>query len=108
MRDDRQTALVCRALCSRVGLHDAWTIDGPSPAALAVLEGRSPLSSGQQVVVLVGFALWNGEGGLTLVRLLDVLDGDNLRALADLLVALHNADAVDAWLHQYGPKLRSL
>lgn len=108
-RDDRQTALVCSVLCSRVGVADAWTADGPGPVAFAVQEGRSPLSSGQQVMVLAAWAFWNGEGGLTLARMLDVLDPKNMGALAELLVAASiGADAVDTWLRRFGPTPRSL
>lgn len=105
-RDDRQVAQVCVALCSRVGVGDLWTADGPGPGAFAVLEGRSPLSSGQQVMVLAAWAFWNAEGGLTLARLLDVLDPKNMRAVADLLVAAsQGSGAVDTWLRQYGQPL---
>jgi hypothetical protein len=108
-RDDRQLALVCRALCTRAGVPDAWTPDGPAGVAFAVQEGRDPLSSGQRVLVLVAWALWNGTGDLTIARLLDVLDGEHVRALAGLLVArVDGADAVDAWLRDHGPRLRQV
>jgi hypothetical protein len=110
-RDDRQLALVCRALCTRAGVPDAWTVDGPGALAFDVREGRGPLSSGQSVLVLVAWAFWNGEGGLTLARVLDVLDGEHVRALAALLVARSDGgDAVDvdAWLREHGPRLRQV
>lgn len=102
-RDDRQIARVCCALLARGQVAHLWTDAGPTDTAVAVAEGSSGagLSSGQAALVGVAFALWNGSGGLTVARALDVLDAGSLRAVGDLLVATtHGADAVDAWLQR--------
>lgn len=101
MRDDRQLALVCKALLERVRLGDLWAADGPTATAVGILErGGGPMSSGEVLMLRLAFDLWNGEGHLELGRALQVLDGGNLRALGSLLLVLAEGDndAIDVWL----------
>lgn len=103
-RDDEQRARACVALCACVNLRGAWTLDGPAPLALAVAEGRAPLSSGEALLVRVAWAFWNGEHGPTLADLVGVLDPRRMNVVASLLVAhADGADAIDAWLDEHGP-----
>lgn len=97
-RDDRQRARACSALLATVRLGRLWTLDGPTDEALRLLEANGgPLSSGERVVVLSAFALWNGSGGLTLAEILDVLDPARAEALCTLVVAVQRG-TVEEWL----------
>ena len=97
-RDDRQRARACGALLATVRLAHLWTPDGPTDEALRLLEANGgPLSSGERVVVLSAFALWNGSGGLTLAEILDVLDPARAEALCTLVVAVQRG-TVEEWL----------
>ncbi len=97
--DDELLARVCRALCARVRLASAWTLKGPTPLAIAVRDGRSPLSHGEQVMLRVAWSMWSGEGGLTLAELVQVLDVEHTRVVFDLvLAAMTDGRAVEAWL----------
>jgi len=80
-KNDAQCARACQALCNRVRLGRMWTPTGPSEEACAVLAANGgPLSSGERVIVLATFALWNGDGTLTFADLFR-LDSDNLLAI---------------------------
>jgi hypothetical protein len=103
-RDDRQLARACRALLASVRLARLWTTDGPTPEALALLEANGgPLSSGERIMVLAAFALWNGSGELRLAEVVATLDRERMAALCSLLIASRE-DAVDAWLARHEVK----
>lgn len=99
-RSDAQLARVCRALCARVGMGELWTPTGPSDRAIALLEaGGGPLSSGERVMLLATWAVWNGDEGARLGDVVHRLDGRCLVALGTLLVAVAGGGvAIDAWL----------
>jgi hypothetical protein len=105
-RNEAERAAVCAALCSHVNKAGVtwWTEDGPTDAAVAVVEGRSGLSHGERLMVLVAWAVWNGRGSVNLSELMDTLDGRNIRAVGLLLVALAGdaPGSVARWLEQYG------
>ena len=74
-----------------------WTDDGPTAEAIEVRDGCSPASGGEQVMVSVAWALWNGEGDAKVADLLR-LDPDALGAVAGLLNALNmGSAAIEAW-----------
>lgn len=99
---DTQKCAVIRALLKQVRLDYLWTLEGPTDAAIKLLEARGgPLSHGEQLMLLAAFDVWNGDGRATLGELLSVLDNQNLANLGTLLVALASPNAgraVDAWL----------
>jgi hypothetical protein len=97
---DEQLARACRALCALVGLGSLWTIDRPSPRAMALLEADGgPLSSGERIVVLTAWNIWNGSGNTSLGDAIHRLDDRSLAALGSLLVAVAGgAGEIDRWL----------
>lgn len=99
-RSDEQLARTCRALCSLAGLGSLWTLEGPSPRAMALLEADGgPLSSGERVVVLAAWNIWNGSGNVSLSDVVHRLDDRCLAALGSLLVAIAGGgSAIDRWL----------
>jgi hypothetical protein len=102
-RDDRQRAAVCRTVCAQAGLT-FWTEDGPTERAKQLLkDDGGPMSTGERIMFLAAFALWNGHGKVLFADVADRLDGPNLECLGTLLVALsQGAEAVDAWLDRHG------
>lgn len=105
-RDDRQLASVCQALCGLVRLPTLWTATGPTDRAEELLkQGGGTLSHGEKVMLFIAWALWNGQGGLTFGEAIKTLDGGNLKAVGELLVALgEGSSAIDGWLEEYGPR----
>lgn len=103
-RDDQQRAAVCQVLCGRVGRQSLWTPTGPTPPAEELLQaGGGPLSHGEKVMLFIAWALWNGEGNLTLSEVINTLDGGNLELVGGLLVAMSGGSkAIEGWLQEYG------
>jgi hypothetical protein len=98
-RSDEQIARVNQALCRRVRLGGMWTDSGPTDRAVEYIEKGNPLSSGENVMLHITFALWSGHSDLPFARLIQTLDGDHLIAVGRLLVAIaQGARAVDEWL----------
>lgn len=98
MRNDAQINAVCGAVCRRFGKPSLWRSYGPTELAVSWLES-SPLSSGERVLLLLAFAIYNGEGGLTVGALLGTLSASHLSWVASLFSAIADgADAVDRWL----------
>ena len=99
-RSDAQLAWVCRSLCDVVGLAGMWTPAGPTEEAIALLgSDGGPLSSGERIVLLSAWSVWNGDGKVTLGDIVHRLDGKNLRAIGTLLVAVASgAHTIDEWL----------
>ncbi len=99
-RDERQAVAACRVLCQRAGLRQAFKDEGPTPRAVAWLEGREPLSGGERTVLRAAFAFWNGNEGASLADALR-LDADRLADVASLLSAWNvGALAVDEWIQE--------
>lgn len=98
MRDDKQTAAVCCALCRRIPMDvELWTETGPTDLALRWRK-KSPLSSGERCLLLVAFAVWNGGlPRVTLAQVLESLHGAQLAAVGSLLVALGTEGGRERW-----------
>ena len=103
-RNDAQKCLAIRALLGP-HLDYLWTTEGPTPTAITLLERRGgPMSHGEQLMLFCAFDIWNGDGKALLGSLIAVLDGDNLRRLGTLLVAMSGlyADrAIDRWIEEH-------
>jgi hypothetical protein len=99
-RNDKQRAAVCRAVCNHAGLN-LWTDNGPTERAKALLtQNGGPMSTGERIMFLAAWALWNGHGSVLFADVIERLDGPNLECLGSLLVALaQGVDALDAWLN---------
>jgi hypothetical protein len=84
-------------------MEGLWTQDGPTPRAVALMEqDGGPLSSGERVLLLAAFALWNGRGSLHLADVIEKLDARPTEALCSLIIAAKcGADDVDAWLAEH-------
>jgi hypothetical protein len=97
---DAQTARVCRALCARVGLRELWTPTGPTDDAIALLTADGgPLSGGERTMLLVAWAVWNGDDNARLGDVIHRLDSRGLAALGRLLVAMASGGpSIDAWI----------
>ena len=97
---DEQLARVCRAVCSRARLAELWTSDGPTVQATDLLErDGGPLSSGERMVLLVAWSIWNGSGQVTVGDVLRQLDGVSLTMLGKLMLAAgQGGGAIDAWI----------
>ncbi len=104
-RSEAQLARVCRALCERVRLDGMWTDAGPTETAIALMEANGgPLSSGERIVLLAAWAVWNGHDGARFADVIYRLDGRNLVALGTLLVAVASSGAaIDTWLEKMEP-----
>lgn len=109
-RTEAQQAAVCETLCRLVRLPGLWTtgghrLPGPTDRAIALLKQRGgTMSHGEWLMVAAAWDTWNGRGGLKLADALATLDGNNLRALGSMLVAIaEDADAVDRWLAHWTP-----
>jgi hypothetical protein len=99
-RSDAQLAQVCRALCRRVGLANLWTIDEPTPVAIALLHADGGhLSRGERIIFLSAWAFWNSAPNISLADVASGLDAQNSIAVASLMLAIaRGAAAIDAWL----------
>ena len=99
-RSDAQLAQVCRALCRRAGLAQLWTIEGPTPQAIALLHADGGhLSRGERIIFLSAWAFWNSAPNLSLADVTSGLDAQGTIAVASLMLAVaHGAAAIDAWL----------
>ena len=81
------------------GAPDFWGEEGPTPRALQLLsEDASSLPGPERVMLLLAFALWNGDGALSASGLLS-LDPEPLAAVGALLQALAgDPEDIDAWI----------
>ena len=101
-RSEAQLARVCQALCADVGLARLWTEDGPSDEAVELRDaGGGPLSSGERIMVLAAWDVWNSHGATNLGDVMHRLDGHRLATLGSLLLAVAGGMyAVDEWLRK--------
>ena len=97
---ESQLIRVCRAICSRARLAELWTSDGPTAQATDLLErDGGPLSSGERMVFLVAWSIWNGSGHVTVGDVLRQLDSVSLTMLGKLMLAAgQGGGAIDAWI----------
>jgi hypothetical protein len=99
-RDDAQAAKVCISLCNLVGIENAWNLKGPERLAFRVRDGEDGLSTRERILVRVAWALWNRQGEVQLLELLE-LDPRRLAIVCALLVAVAtHPEQVDAWLSE--------
>ncbi len=110
-RDDNQASrAIATLLFSLPALRTFWTATGPTPAALELLEhDGGPLSSGERVLLLAAFALWNGDRKLALADVVEHLDGEPVETMCSLIVAMkRGAAAVDEWITEHATRPRSV
>ena len=102
-RDDAQLARACELLCNAVTVRGCFRTE-PAPEAtryaIDIRDGRVGLSSGELIMVRAAWAFWNGDRSVALADLITTLDGPRLDAIVSLLAVLHDADAIDLWIHQ--------
>jgi hypothetical protein len=101
-RDDKQRALACAILCNRVRpdkgpLFQVEPYPEPTPLALQIFDGVEGASTSERLMVRAAFDFWNGSGDVTVGEALAVLDGDHIRRLTELMVAVVSSSAIDAW-----------
>lgn len=85
---EKQQCAVIRTLLASVHLERLWTATGPTKEAITLLEAKGGyLSSGERLVLLVAFDVWNGHGNAEVGDLLATLDERRLRAVTDALLA---------------------
>jgi len=99
-RNDEQLARACRALCAQVGLGGLWTPDGPTERAIELMEADGgPLSSGERIMAMTSWAVWNSHDGARVADVIHRLDNRNLAALGSLMIAVsHGMPAIDDWI----------
>jgi len=97
---ETQQARVCEMICRAVRLDGMWTEQGPSRLAVSLLiRNGGPLSTGERIMFLCAWGIWNGRGTVNLGDVVHRLDNRNLALLGSLMVALAGVpDAVDRWL----------
>ena len=94
---------VCRTLLSQLRLAKLWTTDGPSPECLRLAKANGGhLSTGERIMFGVAWDLWtNGEFKISFFELVQSLDQERLRCIAELMLAMKCDDggrAVGNWL----------
>lgn len=110
LRDIRQRAAVCRALAALAGELHAWTPTGPTERA-AELAGESvrvrieqSIAPSQHLLHRLAWDLWSQTGCTRVIELMDALDEDHLRVVAELQLAIvRGGEHVDRWLEQHAP-----
>lgn len=105
LENEVQRALICRAICEKVGLSGFWTAEGPTEKSLEAVythfdnddgeEDARPTekvddfdvgaSSGQLVMLGVAWSFWNGHPAVSLFDMAHRLDANNRRCIAELL-----------------------
>lgn len=95
-------AQACRALqLLLVAIKDGrlWSESGPSDEAVRILNGETPASHGERVMVQVAFDFWNGEGKAKFADMIGVLDSNNQARAAALWVAYDfGQHAIEDWI----------
>ena len=99
-KNDKQRAAVCFALCAKVGLKNFWTEDGPSARAKELLhQDGGTMSSGERIMFLTAWAVWNGHGKVLFADVIERLDDSNLETVGNLLVAFAN-ESIAEWIEE--------
>ena len=102
-RNERQRSAVAYVLLDSLQLGKLWTVEGPTEAACTLLKKRGgSLSSGERLILLAAFDLWNGDGHADFSELLYRLDDTRLHLLGSFLVAFASGSSgVDRWLAKH-------
>lgn len=103
---DRQAARAIRVLLATVRLEDLWTLDGPTERAIELRDADGgPLSSGERLLLLTAWDLWEAPvagKGVRLADLMYIIDNERLSLLFSLVLALtEGSAAVDRWLEAH-------
>lgn len=103
-RNDQQKCQAIMVLLGPCGMAEYWTLDGPTAAAVELLERKGGgHSHGQGLMLRAAFDVWNGDGVTPLSELIAVLDPGNLHMLCSLLICANIAnECVDQWIASYG------
>lgn len=103
---ENQRARVCKALLTHVGIDNPaaprlWNEDGPTELAMDLLDADGGgFSSGERIMFLVAWQIWNGDGKVKIEDVAYRLDQRNTAAVGSLLVAMSGGPGdVDRWLH---------
>jgi hypothetical protein len=101
-RDDEQASAAIRVVLASAGIAYLWDEGGPTQEAKRLrIERTATLSPAEHVLLLTGFDLWAREGRVTLVDLLERVEGESLQALLSLSAAVSaGLLAVDQWLSE--------
>jgi hypothetical protein len=110
-RDDAQANRAMQALLRTLRLGRLWTEEGPTSEMIGLYQSvreidGGPLSSGERILLLATYDLWNGQGGIAFVDIVDFLHGPPLEALMTLTVAVGRGAAdIDDWIAEHSPHL---
>ena len=101
-RSEEQRSEVVRVMLRSLRLQRFWN-DGPTDAAIALLEADGGgLSSGERVLFLAAWDVWNGDGKATLAQIMYKLDCPRIRLLGTFLIAVsEGGNAIDRWLEEH-------
>lgn len=107
-RNDQQRGRVCQVLTANIPHGPFWVPDEvgcPRPNGTVRQHLRRVFASSEVVLVRVAWDVWNAGGKPRFDRVLDVLDGPNLRKVGSLLVAIgaSSSTAIDDWVVQHWP-----
>jgi hypothetical protein len=94
---DRQKSHCIQTLLDMVNLGGYWNVPdvgptGPSADGIRAFDKieqhLSPLSAGENILVLVAFDFWNGAGKASIWEMMNVLDSMLIRAIGELITAV--------------------
>lgn len=103
MLRDGQLRAIVRALLSRANASLAWDatqgrfVDSPEAN-----ERLRTLSSGESALVSLARCVWNPRIGCDLGPIIRHMDAEGLRYVGQLIAALRDPQAADAWLARWG------
>lgn len=108
-RNDRQASRVIQMLLRTLDLEHLWTDQGPTRTALQYKNSNGgPLSSGERLMLLAVFDLWDGSGRLPFNELVAGMDAERTAKLLSVVAALGcGSSAVDQWLLHETSQLES-
>jgi hypothetical protein len=107
-KDDQQRAYVCKVLLGSLGMGRYWTEHGPTEEAKDIwMKWKSgPWSHGEKIIWGLAWSLWTGDDdpAIPFGEIIYTLDGDRLKLVGSLVVALHSSSALQKWINLYGPQ----
>jgi len=112
-QNDAQACRAIRALLRslfRNTTDSLWSLEGPTELACEYLKS-SPLSHGEEVLLKVGFAFWNGSREVSFADVIGTLDSQRLELVVGLVQAQYMG-AIEDWITRmeraYGSSYRIL